>query len=255
MWGGLHLNVFVFKRESVGSSVFSPLYDVHLASLTFPLALISLQPSGTWVIWVFIRPETHNENQLRDGANRIPKHIIEGKGGACTAWVIYCNIILMWLMTGNGHTQTHIYTQIQYDWPHCRNIVVHFLNLNNSENEITPPLHIPWILNTNWNCQHLLNRKVKSCLTYQSKTVSLTDSHMEGNCSKHKTQVKQSKTETSFMMSVTFLVGLCCDRIQQELLPWLGGAALGSTQGLHFSQLSEYTARETEQTKHQLFFC
>lgn len=40
--------------------------------------------------------------KIRDSANRIPEHVIEGKGGASTAHlVIGCCIIHMWLVTGD----------------------------------------------------------------------------------------------------------------------------------------------------------
>lgn len=88
-------------------------------------------------------------------------------------------------------------------------------NPNNSENEMTLPLHAPYFLNTNSNQspKSFKRRKLQPCLTYQSKTVSLTDSHMEGNCRKYKKQVKQHKTKNPLMISITFLGFLLC-RIQ-----------------------------------------
>lgn len=128
----------VFSAHSEGYTVF----------LTFPLALISLHPSWTWVIWLFIHSQTHNdENELIDSANRIPGACYSGEGsGLCR--LSHMLLHYSHVVGGGAWTQTNTHTTADHT---TKILCCTFSTPNNWQNEITPSLHIPYFMNINWN--------------------------------------------------------------------------------------------------------
>lgn len=97
----------------------SELDCVFLTLCLFPLRFPGL----------FVHSETHNnENWQRDGANRIPGHVTEGKGGACIALSHSSHRLLQYSHVVGDGVWKHIHTLTQHSWPHCTNIALHFLN-------------------------------------------------------------------------------------------------------------------------------